>query len=75
VRSAVLQLPNARTAGERRKVLRAAVRQLERAEVYFDAVEYMDLDDRQARRALAQLKSDLRSLTAYLVQLRSATPE
>jgi len=71
----VLQLPNARTAGERRKVLRAAVRQLERAEVYFDAVEYMDLDDRQARRALAQLKSDLRSLTAYLVQLRSATPE
>jgi lysylphosphatidylglycerol synthetase-like protein (DUF2156 family) len=75
VRSAVLQLPNARTAGERRKVLRAAVRQLERAEVYFDAVEYMDVDDRQARRALAQLKSDLRSLTAYLVQLRSATPE
>ena len=75
MRSAVLQLPNARTAGERRKVLRAAVRQLERAEVYFDAVEYMDLDDRQARRALAQLKSDLRSLTAYLVQLRSATPE
>jgi lysylphosphatidylglycerol synthetase-like protein (DUF2156 family) len=75
MRSAVLQLPNARTAGERRKVLRAAVRQLERAEVYFDAVEYMDLDDRQARRSLAQLKSDLRSLTAYLVQLRSATPE
>ena len=75
MRSAVLQLPNARTAGERRKVLRAAVRQLERAEVYFDAVEYMDLDDRQARRALAQLKSDLRSLTTYLVQLRSATPE
>lgn len=75
MRSAVLQLPEARTAGERRKVLRAAVRQLERAELYFDAVDYMDLGDREANRALAQLRADLRSLTAYLVELRSATPE
>ena len=75
MRSAVLQLPNARTAGERRKVLRAAVRQLERAELYFDAVAYMDIDDRVAKRALAQLKSDLRSLATYLLELRSATSE
>jgi lysylphosphatidylglycerol synthetase-like protein (DUF2156 family) len=75
MRSAVLQLPEARTAGERRKVLRAAVRQLERAELYFEAVDYMDLGDREANRALAQLKADLRSLTAYLFELRSATPE
>ena len=72
MRSAVLQLPIARTAGERRKVLRAAIRQLERAELYLDAVEYMDVNDREAQRALRQLKSDLRSLTGYLVGLRSA---
>lgn len=75
MRSAVLQLPNARTAGERRQVLRAAIRQLERAELYFDAVAYMDLDDRDAERALNRLKSDLRSLADYLVRLRGATPE
>jgi hypothetical protein len=75
VRSAVLQLPTARTAGERRKVLRAAIRQLERAELYFDAVEYMDLDDARASRALRQLRSDLRSLNGYLIELRSGLPE
>jgi hypothetical protein len=75
VRSAVLQLAAARTANERRKVLRAAIRQLERAELYFDAVAYMDLDDARASRALNQLKSDLRSLNGYLVELRSGLPE
>jgi hypothetical protein len=75
MRSAVLQLPTARTANERRKVLRAAIRQLERAEIYFDAVEYMDIDDREAVRALNQLKSDLGSLVDYLVEMRSAIRE
>ena len=75
MRSAVLQLATARTANERRKVLRAAIRQLERAELYFDAVEFMDIDDREAERALHQLKSDLRSLTGYLVHLRGAIQE
>jgi hypothetical protein len=68
----VLQLPVARTDSERRQVLRAAIRQLERAAIYLDAVEYMDLDDRAAGRALGQLKSDLRSLQQYLTQLRGA---
>ena len=72
MRSAVLQLPVARTDSERRQVLRAAIRQLERAAIYLDAVEYMDLDDRAAGRALGQLKSDLRSLQQYLTQLRGA---
>lgn len=75
MRAAVLQLPSARTAGERRKVLRAAIRQVDRAELYLDAVEYMDLDDREATRALGQLRSDLRSLSAYLARLRSAESE
>lgn len=54
-------------------MLRAAIRQLDRAELYFDAVESMELDDRLAARALNQLRSDLRSLVEYLVDLRSAT--
>jgi hypothetical protein len=72
MRSAVHQLPEARTGHERRQVLRAAIRQLERAEVYMDAVEYMDLDDRPAQRTLNQLKSDLQSLRSYLADQRSA---
>ena len=75
MRSAVLQLATARTANERRKVLRAAIRQLERAELYFDAVEFMDIDDREAERALHQLKSDSRSLAGYLVRLRGGIRE
>ena len=68
----MLQLPESRTAKERRQVLRSAMRQLERAEVYLDAVEYMDLDDREAERAVYQLKADLRALSRYLAQRRSA---
>jgi hypothetical protein len=75
VRSAVLQLPDARTVKERRLVLRAAIRQLERAEVYVDAVAYMDLGDRDADRALGGLRSELRSLEDYLVRVRGALRE
>jgi hypothetical protein len=75
VRSAVLQLPDVRTVKERRIVLRAAIRQLERAEIYLDAVGYMDLGDREADRALGRLHSDLRSLQAYLIRLRGALAE
>lgn len=56
-------------------MLRAAIRQLERAEIYLDAVGYMDLGDREANRALGQLHSDLRSLEDYLVRLRGALRE
>jgi hypothetical protein len=38
MRNAILQLPDARTAKERRQVLRAAMRQLERADLYLAAV-------------------------------------
>ena len=75
MRSAVLQLADARTVKERRVVLRAAIRQLERAEIYVDAVGYMDLGDREASRALGQLRSDLRSLEDYLVRLLGALRE
>jgi hypothetical protein len=70
MRSAILQLPETRTAKERRLVLRAAIRQLERAEVYLAAVAYMQLDDREAQRAVNQLRTDVASLSRYLGERR-----
>lgn len=71
MRAAVLQLPSARTVGESRRVLRAAIRQVERAEIYFDAVAAMELDDLEARRAVDRLKSQTQALLRYLVERRT----
>lgn len=73
MRSAMLQLPETRTAADRRQVLRAAMRQLERAEIYLAAVAYMDLDDRDSRRAVNQLRTDVEALRRHLGELRLAT--
>ena len=70
MRNAILQLPQTRTAKERRFVLRAAIRQLDRAELYLAAVAYMELDDREAMRALKQLRSDLDGLLRHLGESR-----
>ncbi len=75
MRNAILQIPDARTASERRQVLRAAIRQLERAEIYLAAVTYMELDDREAQRGLAKLRADVESLRRYLAEQRSGTRE
>jgi hypothetical protein len=75
VRSAILQLPEARTANERRKVLRAAIRQLERADLYLAAVAYMELGDREAQRALNQARIDLARLRRYLGERRNLEAE
>ena len=71
MRNAVLRLPTARNSSEQRQVLRAAIRQLERADIYLVAVEYMELNDREAQRALDRLRSDLESLRRYIAELRS----
>ena len=71
MRNAILQLPETRTAKERRQVLRAAIRQLERAEIYLAAVAYMDLNDREAQRAVNQLRTDVESLRRYLGESRN----
>ncbi|HET9780780.1 MAG TPA: hypothetical protein VFR33_03290 [Candidatus Dormibacteraeota bacterium] len=68
-----MQLPGMRTANENRQVLRAAMRQLERAEIYFDAISAMELNDREARRALDRLRADAGSLRRYLAELRAQT--
>ncbi|HKC20346.1 MAG TPA: hypothetical protein VKE27_12040 [Candidatus Dormibacteraeota bacterium] len=72
MRAAVLQLPPARTLDESRQVASAAIRQLERAQVYFDAVSAMEFNDWNARRALERLQSDTEALCRYLTAKRSA---
>jgi hypothetical protein len=71
MRAAVLQLPGARTATENRQVLRAAIRQLERAEIYFAAVAAMEVEDRETRRAVERLRVETESLRRYLGELRA----
>ena len=71
MRNAILQLPEARTANDRRQVLRAAIRQLERADLYLAAVAYMELGDREAQRALNHIRTDLVSLERHLSERRN----
>ncbi len=71
MRNAVLQLPDLRTQSEQRRVLRIAVRQLERADLYLAAVAGLDLGDQEARRALDRLRTDLESLRRYIVDERA----
>ena len=73
MRSAVVQLPSGRSSGEQRQVLRAAIRQLERADVYLGAVAAMGVDDRDTTRALLRLRGDLEGLRRHLVWVRAQT--
>jgi hypothetical protein len=72
MRNAILQVPETRTANERRQVLRAAIRQLDRAEIYLAAVAYMGLDDRDAQQAVNQLRTHVGSLRRHLGELRNS---
>ena len=69
----MLQLSETRSAGERRQVLRTAIRQLERGDLYLSAVAAMELGDRDARHAIDRLRIDLEGLRRHLVQLRQLT--
>jgi hypothetical protein len=73
MRNAILQLPEQRTTNEQRQVLRAAIRQLDRAEIYLAAVAYMQLNDRAAERAVRQLRADVEGLKRHLADLRAET--
>ena len=73
MRNAILQLPSQRTANEQRLVLRAAIRQLDRAEIYLAAVAYMDLDDRAMQRTITRLRNDVEGLKRHLGALRADT--
>jgi hypothetical protein len=71
MRNAIVQLPAHRTVGEQRQVLRAAIRQVERAEIYLAAVQHMDLDDRAVERTIRQLRADLDALRRHLGEERA----
>jgi hypothetical protein len=71
MRNAMVQLPAYRTVGEQRQVLRAAIRQVDRADLYLAAVEHMDLDDRAAVRTVRQLRADVEALRLYLGEARA----
>ena len=71
MRNAVLQLPDLRTQSEQRRVLRIAVRQLERADLYLAAAGSLELGDMEARRAIDQIRGDLESLRRYIVDERA----
>jgi len=75
MRNAIVQLPENRTVNQRRQVLRAAIRQLERAEIYLAAVAYMELEDRDARREVNRLRTGLESLNRYLAERRGEIQE
>jgi hypothetical protein len=73
MRNAILQMPANRTSNEERQVLRAAIRQIDRAEMYVAAVAYMQIDDRAAQREVARVRAALVELRRYLGELRSSS--
>ena len=73
MRNAIVQIPDQRSGGQQRAVLRAAIRQLERADVYVAAVGSMDIGDWAAQRSLRELREGLESLRRQLSDLRART--
>lgn len=53
-------------------MLRAAIRQLERAEIYLAAVTYMELDDREVHRVVLRLRAEVDSVRRHLSRQRGA---
>jgi hypothetical protein len=74
MRNAILKMPDHRSAGEQRAVLRTAIRQLERADVYIEAVAAMEIGPWAAQRSIRQLRDDLESVRRHLSDLRARTP-
>jgi hypothetical protein len=74
MRNAILKMPDHRSAGEQRAVLRTAIRQLERADVYVAAVAAMEIGDWAAQRSIRQLRDDLESVRRHMSDLRARTP-
>jgi hypothetical protein len=55
-----------------RKNLRIAIRQLERAELYLNAVDALDLEDDQVEKHLREMVGQLRAMRRYLAERRQA---
>jgi hypothetical protein len=74
MRNAIVRLPDQRSASQQRVVLRTAIRQLERADIYIAAIASMEIGDWAAQRAVRQLRDDVESLRRHLGDLRARTP-
>ena len=74
MRNAIVRLPDQRSTSQQRTVLRTAIRQLERADIYIAAVASMEIGDWAGQRAVRQLRDDLESLRRHLSNLRARTP-
>ncbi|HZQ48873.1 MAG TPA: hypothetical protein VFB69_01045 [Candidatus Dormibacteraeota bacterium] len=72
MRNAVMRMPEDRTPEETRRVLRIAVRQLERADLYLAAVASLDIGDDEGQAAIDQIRDDVESLRKHLVDGRIA---
>jgi hypothetical protein len=73
MRNAIVSLPTQRSIGERRQLLRSAVLQLARVEMYLAAVTYMDLGDKAVDRTIGQLRAEVDGLRRYLIERRDGT--
>lgn len=71
MRNPIVPMPATSTAGDLSQALHAAIRQLDRAEIYLAAVDYMELDDREARRAVTRLRAEVDGVRRYLAERRS----
>jgi len=69
MRNAVLQMRELRTESERRRVLRIAVRQLERADLYLAAVSALELPEAEA--AIDALRDGVEDLRGHLIDVRA----
>ena len=75
MRNAIVTLPDHRTEGRHRQVLRAAIGQIERAEDYVVAVANMDIPDAEVRRSTRRLRAELDELRRHLIAQSSRPPE
>ena len=73
MRNAIVKLPDQRSSSEQRAVLRTAIRQLERADIYIASLASMDVGDWAAQRSVRRLRDDLDSLRRHLSDLRART--
>ena len=70
MRNAIVELPDQRSNIGQRTALRAAVRQLERADLYLAAVAAMDLGEPVQQRAVDRLRRDLEGLRRSFIERR-----
>ena len=75
MRNAIVKMPEHRSGGQQRAVLRTAIRQLERADIYVAAVSSMEIGDWAAQRSIRHLRDHIETLRRHLSDLRARTPQ